>query len=160
MTDHDKALREHLIYLLGGEGAHAGFDKAVAGLPVRLRGVKPEGAGHTAWQLLEHLRIAQWDILEFIGNPAHVSPDWPAGYWPETEAPPNARAWEKSVKQFRADLKALEDLVAGPQTDLYARIPHGKGQTILREALLVADHNAYHLGALVLLRRLLGVWGA
>jgi hypothetical protein len=158
MADHDKALREHLIYLLGDEGAHAGFDKAVAGLPARLRGVKPEGAGHTAWQLLEHLRIAQWDILEFIRNPAHKSPAWPAGYWPETEAPPNAKAWDKSVKQFRADLKAMEKLVADPRTDLYARIPHGDGQTILREALLTADHNAYHLGTLVLLRRLLGAW--
>ena len=158
MPDHDKALREHLLYLLGGGGAHVGFDRAVAALPARLRGAKPEGAGHTAWQLLEHLRIAQWDILEFSRNPAHVSPEWPAGYWPESETPPDARAWEKSVKQFRADLKAMKELVADPRTDLYARIPHGEGQAILREALLVADHNAYHLGELVLLRRMLGAW--
>jgi hypothetical protein len=158
MPDHDKALRKHLLYLLGGGGAHVGFDKAVAGLPAPLRGAKPKGAAHTAWELFEHLRIAQWDILEFSRNPAHVSPEWPAGYWPEAEAPSDAREWQKSVKQFRADLKAMKELVADARTDLYARIPHGEGQTVLREALLVADHNAYHLGELVLLRRLLGAW--
>jgi hypothetical protein len=160
MLDHDKELRKHLLYLLGGGGAHTSFDKAVAGIAPRLRGVKPPGAPHTAWQLVEHMRIAQWDILEFSRNPAHVSPEWPGGYWPESEAPPSAKAWEKSLKDFRADLKAMEELVKDPATDLYARIPHGDGQTILREALLVADHNAYHLGALVLLRRMLGVWTA
>jgi hypothetical protein len=158
MPDHDKALREHLLYLLGGGGAHVGFDRAVAGLPARSRGTKPKGAAHTAWELLEHLRIAQWDILEFSGNAAHVSPEWPSGYWPEHEAPADAKAWEKSVKRFRSDLKAMKELVADARTDLYARIPHGEGQTILREALLIADHNAYHLGELVLLRRMLGAW--
>jgi hypothetical protein len=160
MLDHDKELRKHLLYLLGGGGAHTSFDKAVAGIAPRLRGVKPPGAPHTAWQLVEHMRIAQWDILEFSRSPAHVSPEWPGGYWPESEAPPSAKAWEKSLKDFRADLKAMEELVNDPATDLYARISHGDGQTILREALLVADHNAYHLGALVLLRRMLGVWTA
>jgi hypothetical protein len=160
MLDHDKELRKHLLYLLGGGGAHTSFDKAVAGIAPRLRGVKPPGAPHTAWQLVEHMRIAQWDILEFSRNPAHVSPEWPGGYWPESEAPPSAKAWEKTLKDFRADLKAMEELVKDPATDLYARIPHGDGQTILREALLAADHNAYHLGALVLLRRMLGVWTA
>jgi hypothetical protein len=160
MPDHDKELRKHLLYLLGGGGAHTSFDKAVAGIAPRLRGVKPPGAPHTAWQLVEHMRIAQWDILEFSRNAAHVSPAWPAGYWPESETPADGKAWENSVKQFRADLKAMEDLVTDPVTDLYARIPHGDGQTILREALLVADHNAYHLGALVLLRRMLGAWTA
>ncbi len=158
MPDHDKELRKHLLYLLGGGGAHTSFDKAVAGLAPRLRGVKPPGAPHTAWQLVEHMRLAQWDILEFSRSPAHVSPEWPAGYWPESEAPPDSKAWENSLEQFRADLKAMEELVADPATDLYARIPHGDGQTILREALLVADHNAYHLGQLVLVRRLLGAW--
>jgi len=104
------------------------------------------------------MRIAQWDILEFSRNPKHVSPAFPAGYWPETDAPPDAKAWEQSVANFRADLLAMEKLVADSRTDLYARIPHGEGQTILREALLVADHNAYHLGQLVMLRRLLGAW--
>ncbi|HLI33535.1 MAG TPA: DinB family protein [Terriglobia bacterium] len=158
MADPNKALRDHLLYLLGGGGAHLDFEKAISGLPPELRGAKPKGAPHSPWQLLEHLRIAQWDILEFSRNPKHVSPDWPAGYWPATEAPPDQKAWEKSVKSFRADLEAMKELVANPATDLYAQIPHGEGQTILREALLVADHNAYHLGQLVLVRRLLGAW--
>jgi hypothetical protein len=158
MADHDKRLRDHLLYLLRDGGAHVNFDKTVEGLPARLRGVKPEGAPHTAWELLEHLRIAQWDILDFSRNPKHVSPEWPSGYWPRSEAPPNARAWAASVKQFRADLEAMARLVKNPKTDLYARIPHGEGQTILREVLLVADHNAFHLGELVFLRRILGAW--
>jgi hypothetical protein len=158
MSDQAKALREHLLYLLGGGGAHLSFDKAVAGLPAELRGARVAGQPHTPWRLLEHLRLAQWDILEFSRNPRHVSPTFPEGYWPEGDGPPDAGAWERSVAAFRADLKAMQDLVADPATDLFARIPHGEGQTILREALLVADHNAYHLGQLVLLRRLLGAW--
>ncbi len=160
MSDPDRALREHLINLLRGGGAHAGFDKAVSRMPANLRGTKPAGAPYSAWELLEHMRLAQWDILEFSRNPKHVSPEWPDGYWPKSAAPPDESAWENSVKQFRADLHAMEKLVEDPGTDLYARIPHGEGQTILREALLVADHNAYHIGALVFLRRLLGAWKA
>lgn len=155
---HDKALREHVLYMLRGGGAHLDFEKAVGGLPVHLRGVKPSGVPFTAWRLLEHLRLAQRDILEFSRNPKHVSPDWPGGYWPQGDAPSDDAAWDQSVKGFRADLQAMGKLVADPSTDLYARIPHGTGQTILREALLVADHNAYHLGQIVLLRRLLGAW--
>jgi hypothetical protein len=155
---NDKALREHVLYLLRGGGAHLDFEKAVDGLPDHLRGVKPSGVPFTAWRLLEHLRFAQRDILEFSKNPKYVSPDWPAGYWPEGDAPTDGAAWDQSVKSFRADLQAVEKLVADPSTDLYARIPHGTGQTILREALLVADHNAYHLGQIVLLRRLLRAW--
>jgi hypothetical protein len=157
-TNSDKALREHLLYLLRGGGAHLDFDKAIAGLPANLRGAKPAGVPFTPWTLLEHLRIAQWDILEFSRNSQHVSPVWPRGYWPEDEAPPDEAAWDKSVVAFRADLKAMERLVANARIDLFAKIPHGEGQTILREALLVADHNAYHLGQLVLVRRLLGAW--
>jgi hypothetical protein len=123
-----------------------------------LRGRKPRAAQHTAWQLLEHLRIAQWDILEFSRKPKHVSPAWPDGYWPATPAPPDEAAWDKSVRRFRADLKAMQKLVANPASDLFAPLPHGDGQTLLREALLLADHNAYHVGQLVLLRRLLGAW--
>jgi uncharacterized damage-inducible protein DinB len=152
------ALRTHVLELLRGGHAHADFDKAVANLPANLRGKKVKGAPHTAWQLLEHMRIAQRDILEFSRNPKHVSPHWPAGYWPKTEAPPNAAAWTNSIRSFRADLKSMVKLVASKNTDLLARLPHGDGQTILREALLVADHNAYHLGQLLLLRRLLGAW--
>jgi hypothetical protein len=158
MAQDDRGLRKHLVELLGGGSAHLDFDKALAGLPSRLRGAKPSGAPHSPWQLVEHLRIAQWDILEFSRNAKHVSPKWPEGYWPPSEAPASAQAWDKSVQAFHADLEAMKKLVADPSTDLYAPIPHGDGQTILREALLVADHNAYHLGQLVLLRRLLGAW--
>jgi hypothetical protein len=156
--DTTAALREHLLYLLRGGGAHLDFEKAVANLPAQLRGAKPPGQPHTPWRLLEHLRICQWDILEFSRNPRHVSPSFPDGYWPKGDAPPDDGAWDRSVAGFRADLKAMQDLVADPATDLFARIPHGEGQTVLREALLVADHNAYHLGQLVLVRRLLGAW--
>jgi hypothetical protein len=157
---HDQAVRQHLIDLLQGGNAHVKFEAVVKDFPERLRGKKPEGQPHTAWRLLEHMRIAQWDILEFSRSSKHASPEWPDGYWPQTDAPPSATAWEKSVKQFRADLKAMEALVADPSTDLYAGIAWGKDQTILREALLVADHNAYHLGELLMLRRLLGAWKA
>jgi len=157
-TPSDQALRKHVVYLLRGGGAHASFDKAVTNLPKRLRGTMPRGLPFTPWRLVEHLRIAQWDILEFSRNSAHVSPKWPDGYWPETDAPRREGDWERSIKAFHSDLKALEDLVHNPSTDLVAPIPHGTGQTILREALLVADHNAYHVGQLVLLRRLLRTW--
>jgi DinB family protein len=158
MEDESSALREHLLYLLRGGGAHVDFDSAVSGLPAKLRGARASGTPHTPWRLLEHMRIAQWDIVEFSRNPRHVSPDFPSGYWPVGDAPPNAAAWTNSVKSFRRDLREMQDLVANPKTDLYAAIPHGDGQTILREALLIADHNAYHLGELVVVRRLLGAW--
>lgn len=156
----DKDLRKHLLYLLRGGGAHLKFDDAIAGLPAELRGVKPAESPHTLWQLLEHMRIAQWDILEFSRNSKHVSPEWPAGYWPQSQSPRDDEEWEESVGSFRVDLKAMQKLVTDSSTDLFARIPHGEGQTILREALLVADHNAYHLGQLVLTRRWLGAWSA
>jgi DinB family protein len=155
---HDKSLREHVLYLLNGGGAHARFDDIVKDVPEDLRGDKPNGFPHSAWMLVEHLRLAQWDILEFSRNAKHPSPEWPKGYWPKTQAPPNVAAWNRSIQQFRKDLKAMQNLVANPRTDLYARIPWGDGQTILREALLLADHNAYHLGQLVDVRRLLGDW--
>ena len=158
MNEKDKSLREHLLNLLKGSQAHTTFDATIAGLPAILRGKKAKGLPYTAWMLLEHMRIAQWDILEFSRNAKHRSPDWPKGYWPKSEAPPSASAWDESVKAFRANLKAMQRLVSDPKTDLYARIPWGDGQTILREALLVADHNAYHLGQLVALRRVLGAW--
>ena len=154
----DQRLREHLLYLLREGGAHVDFDTAIHGIPAAHRGSKPRGVPHSPWQILEHMRIAQWDILEFSRNPAHVSPEFPAGYWPKTEAPPTARAWSQSVRGFRSDLEAMAALIADPSRDLFARIPHGDGQTLLREALLVADHNAYHLGQLVLARKLLGCW--
>jgi hypothetical protein len=156
--DRDASLRQHLLELLNGGHAHAEFDTAVRNLPAALRGKRPKGAEHSPWEILEHLRIAQGDILEFSRDPGHQSPAWPSGYWPATPEPPDDKAWDKSVRAFRRDLKAMSDLVQNPATDLFARIPHGNGQTILREALLIADHNAYHLGELVLLRRLLGAW--
>ena len=155
---HVKQLREHVLYLLDGGGAHARFNDAVNNMPEKLRGVKPDGLPHSAWMLLEHLHIAQWDILEFSRNSKHASPKWPENYWPKTQAPPNAAAWNKSVQQFRKDLQAMEELVVNPRTDLYARIPWGDGQTILRQALLLADHNAYHVAQLIDVRRLVGAW--
>lgn len=157
-TAADLSLRQHLIDLLKGGNAHVTFDAAVKDLPPELRGKRPKGAEHSPWQILEHLRIAQWDILEFSRNPRHQSPDWPSGYWPANPAPPDEKAWDKSVSAFRRDLKALCDMVANESTDLFVRIAHGDGQTVLREALLAADHNAYHIGQLVLTRRLLRAW--
>jgi hypothetical protein len=155
---NDKSLRQHLLDLLHGGNAHADFDQAVEKLPANLRGVRPQGAEHSPWEILEHLRIAQWDILEFSRDPHHKSPEFPAGYWPAKPEPPNEQAWDMSVSAFRKDMKALCALVADESTDLFAKIPHGDGQTVLREALLTADHNAYHLGQLVLVRKLLGSW--
>ena len=154
----DAALREHLVYLLKGGGAHVHFMDAVEGFPVRKRGTYVKGLPHTGWQLLEHARLAQWDILEFSRNPKHVSPEFPDGYWPKTPGPPNEAAWGKSVQEFQGDLGAMIRLVKNPRTDLYQRIPQGQRQTILREALVLADHNSYHLGQLVYLRRALGTW--
>jgi hypothetical protein len=147
-----------LIYLLAEEGAHVQFEKAVNGLPANLRGKRPEGAPHSPWEILEHMRIAQWDILEFTRDPNHVSPEFAAGYWPKTQAPPDEKAWDKSVAAFRSDLRAMVDLIQDKKTDLLAPLPHDKDKTVLREALVLADHNAYHLGHMVLVRRLLGAW--
>lgn len=154
----DRILREQLVSLLKGGGAHVHFLDALEDYPVRKRGAFVKGLRHTAWQLLEHARIAQWDILEFSRNPKHVSPDFPGGYWPRTPGPSNDEAWEKSVQTFQRDLAEMAKLVKNPKTDLYAKIPHGDGQTILRQALVLADHNSYHLGQLVDLRRAIGAW--
>jgi len=148
-------LRNHLLNLLRMEGAHLSFDEAVAGFPVELRGAKAKGAPHTPWQLLEHMRLAQWDVLDFSRNPKYKEMKFPDDYWSKTEAPPDDEAWDRSVAQFRLDLKAMEKLVSDPKVDLMERIAHGTGQTLLREALLVADHNSYHLGQLVFLRKML-----
>lgn len=153
-----KLLRENLVYVLQGGGAHVKFDEAINGIPPKLRGQKAPGLPHSCWMLQEHMRLAQWDILEFSRNKKHVSADFPAGYWPRSDAPPNEAAWNASIQSFGKDLKAMQDLVSDSKTDLFAPISWGDGQTILREALLVADHNAYHLAQLVDLRRLLGAW--
>jgi hypothetical protein len=154
----DTHLRDHLVKLLDWKEAHAGFDKAIAGIPEDLRGKQPSGL-HSPWQLLEHLRIAQHDILDFCRNPQYKEMRWPDDYWPQTPEPPSAVAWDESIEQYRADRRAMQALARDSSLDLAAKIPHGSGQTYLREILLVADHGAYHVGQLVFVRRLLGIWG-
>ena len=153
----ENAVREQLAAVLSWQDAHAGFDKAIEGIPVDARGKRPSGLPYSAWQLLEHMRVAQRDILEFCRNPDYEELNWPDDYWPHAHEPPHAGAWDESVRQFREDRAAMQK-IATDTADLLARIPHGTGQTYLREVLLVADHNAYHVGELVLLRRLLGNW--
>jgi len=148
-------LRSQLVDALRGHQSHIEFDSAVEDFPVDDRGVKPAGAPHTAWQLLEHMRIAQHDILEFSRNAEHKSPEWPEGYWPPTEAPPNAKAWDASVRAFQNDARELNKLVQDLQQDLFEPFDHGDGQTLLREALLVATHNSYHLGQLMFVKKML-----
>jgi uncharacterized damage-inducible protein DinB len=152
----DQNLREHIVYLLKGGGAHLHFDDAIKDFPAALRGARATGLPHTAWQLLDHMRIAQWDILEFSRDAKHASPKFPEGYWPESTEPPSDAAWKKSIAAFRRDLEEMKKLVASADEEkLYAPIPHGDGQTLLREALLLADHNSYHLGQVVFLRKIL-----
>jgi hypothetical protein len=158
-TSKDTLLRQHLLSLLNEGNAHATFDAAIKDFPAKKRGIRPEWLDHSAWELLEHLRFAQWDILDFSRNPNYAEKKWPDDYWPATPEPPSDAAWDESIAAFHKDLKELCDLVADESTDLFARIPHGDGQTILREALLTADHNAYHVGQIVLVRKLLGEWG-
>jgi hypothetical protein len=153
-----QSLRTELDRLLAGKGAHVEFDAAVADFPAEFRGRKPQGSPHSAWELLEHLRVAQWDMLEFSRDPKHVSPDWPRGYWPQKPEPESAAAWDGSVKSFQHDLAEMRKLVADPNSDLFTPFAHGQGQTLLREVLQVADHNSYHIGEIVLLRRTLGAW--
>lgn len=157
-ADASRKLRDQLQELLAGGSAHLTFEDAIADLPPKLRGAKPPGQPHTAWRILEHMRIAQRDILEFSRNAAHRSPKWPDEYWPPADAPATPKQWDQSVRSFRSDLKAMQDLVADESSDLLAPIPGGNGKTVFREAMLLADHNAYHLGQLVLIRRLLKAW--
>jgi len=154
----DEILRQQLAKIIDWNEAHADFHAAVDDFPAKLRGRVPEGFPYSAWQLLEHIRLALWDILEFSRDARHKSPKWPEGYWPKTAVPPSADAWDKSVKAVVEHVDAMRKLVTDPSRDLFAPLPHGTGQTLLREALLAADHNAYHLGQLVLVRKVLGVW--
>ena len=158
MSD-DKALRAQLVKLLDFKEAHVDFDRAVTGIPARMRGQLPRGTEHSLWQLVEHLRIAQADILEFCRTAKYKEKKWPDDYWPQTPAPRRAADWNTAIAGYRRDRKALQRLAANPKIDLLAAIPHGTGQTYLREILLVADHNAYHIGQIVALRRRLGIWG-
>jgi uncharacterized damage-inducible protein DinB len=152
------ALRDQLARFLAWEDAHVGFETAIADIPADLRGVQPPGLPHSPWQLLEHLRLTQRDILDFCRNPQYEERDWPEDYWPPSPAPPSPAAWDASIAQFQEDRTALQQLAADPGLDLFTRIPHGRGQTYIRELILVADHTAYHIGALVVVRRLLGIW--
>jgi len=156
--DNDQSLRKHVLELLDGGHGHATFDQVIKDFPAKFRGEIPNGLPRSAWMLLEHIRIAQWDILDFSRNPKYKELKWPADYWPKNPAPANAVEWEKSVVAVHEDLKAMKDLVSNPKTDLFAKIPWGEGQTVLREAMLVADHNAHHLGQIIDVRRLLGIW--
>ena len=160
MTPAPDPLRAHLLELLHGGHAHLSFDDAVRDLPADLRGKAPRGSPYTAWQLVEHLRLAQDDILRFSRNTdgSYEELEWPDDYWPKAKGPRDDAEWEASLAAFRQDRTAMEALVADPAQDLFAPFPWGTGQTLLREAMLVADHNAYHLGQLVLLRRLIGAW--
>jgi uncharacterized damage-inducible protein DinB len=156
MDDQHKALISELTKLLQGGGAHVSLKEALKGLPADMRGVKKNKLPYSIWQLVEHIRIAQWDMLEFSKDGAHQSPIWPDEYWPKEAAPASEAAWRKSVKQIESDLEQFIKLLE--KADIYATIPHGSGQTILREALQIADHNAYHTAEIVVLRRLLGSW--
>ncbi|HEX6161097.1 MAG TPA: DinB family protein [Thermoanaerobaculia bacterium] len=151
----DQTLRDHLAMLLDWDHAHARFDDAVKDFPRELRGTRPPGGPHSAWELLEHLRIAQWDILEFTRDAAHESPEFPKGYWPPSPEPPREEAWDESVARYRADLRAFQQLIADPSVDLFAAVPGDPKKSVLREILLTADHNAYHVGQLMMVRRLL-----
>jgi len=159
MTNPSAALRAQLRHILGWQDAHVGFEKSVEGLSPKLRGKRVDGFAHSPWELVEHLRITQHDILDFCRNPKYEELKWPDEYWPATPEPPSATAWDESIARFREDRAALEALAADESIDLFATIPHGTGQTYLRELLLVADHNAYHLGQLVTVRQQLGAWG-
>ncbi|MFK7738179.1 MAG: DinB family protein [Pirellulaceae bacterium] len=156
--NHDASLRTHLQYLLNGGGAHIGFEDAISGIAPEYRGAGVLGSPHTLWRQLEHLRICQWDIFEYSTNANHISPDFPDGYWPSTNEPPTENAWDESVVAFRRDLESVVELIMNPKTDLFRPLPHGGDHTILREALLVADHNAYHIGQIIAMRRTLGIW--
>ena len=156
--NNDKVIREQLIALLRGGNSHMGFDNAIAEFPVEYINTKAPNVSYTPWHILEHMRITQWDILEFIRSPEHVSPKWPEGYWPAPDKQADKARWEKTISDFRAGLKALQELVMDPNTDLSAPIPHARDYTILREILVVADHNAYHTGEFAILRQVMKTW--
>ena len=158
MPTDDKLLRDQLVEFLRKGNAHVDLFSALKDFPEDLYGKKPDGAPQSPWQLLEHIRIALNDMLVFSTDPDYVAPKWPEGYWPAQEAPENAAAWKTSVKALKADLDALERLIQNPESNLYAKIPWGDGQTLLREALMAIDHTSYHLGQLVMVRRQLGAW--
>jgi uncharacterized damage-inducible protein DinB len=153
----DTAVRDLLVKALSWEDAHVGFDAAVTDIPEQMRGTQVSGL-HSLWELVEHLRLTQHDILDFCRNKDYEEMEWPRDYWPTTPAPPSASAWDKSLGQFKRDRESFQQMASDPNLDLTARIPHGNGQTYMRELVLAADHSAYHIGQLVLVRQLLGIW--
>ncbi len=157
MTD-DKVLRDQLLALLRGGNAHMTFDQAIADFPLEHINRRPPKVPYTPWHLLEHIRITQWDILEFVRNPDYVSPPWPEGYWPHPDEQADEAAWSRTIREFGADLEALKAIVRNPATDFTAPIPHAPGYTVLREILLAADHNAYHIGEFAILRQVMSTW--
>ena len=154
----DRELRKQLVWLLAGGNAHLSFEEAVADLPRDLRGARPACSPHTPWRLLEHLRICQWDILQFSRTADHESPEFPLGYWPAGDAPPDEQAWDEAIAAFQGDLQVMQELVMNPEIDLFAVFPWSEHAHLVREVLILADHNAYHLGQLVEVRRALGAW--
>jgi DinB family protein len=154
----DKRLRRQLADFLDWKSAHVGFDDVVKGIPVKARGVVPKGFAHSIWQVVEHIRIAQHDILDFSRNPKYREMKWPDDYWPTSPVPKSPAAWTRALAEYRADRRAMQRLAVNPRTDLLGKIPHGSGQTVLREVLLVADHTAYHVAQILDLRRALGIW--
>jgi len=155
----NSVLREQLSRLLDWSDAHVNFDGAIAGVPIESRGTRVEGFPHSLWELVEHIRVAQADILEFCRNPAYVEPRWPEEYWPATSEPPTAESWDESLASLERDRVGLQTLASNPDLDLFSAIPHGSGQTYLRELILAADHTSYHVGQIVCPRRMLGIWG-
>lgn len=158
MENNDTITRKHLVELITGGNAHATLDDALDNLPVNLRGAVPYGLPYSIWQLAEHIRIAQWDILEFSKDQTHQSPKWPDEYWPKEAEPKDDAAWDKTISQIKKDGEEFIALLNDPENDLYKPLPKGDGQTLLREALLVADHAAYHTAEIIVIRRLLGAW--
>jgi hypothetical protein len=154
----EQVLREQLIQMLRSKNAHMSLESAVADFPMEAINTRAPNVPYTPWHLLEHIRIAQWDILEFVRDPKHVSPPWPKGYWPDQNVIADPSDWEKTLQSYRSDLDALEELARDPKTDLFTPIPHGDGQNILREILTVSDHNAYHTGEFAILRQVMGTW--
>ena len=153
----DKALREQLAIFLGTQ-AHMSLADAVKGFPLKDMNVRPPNVPYTFWHLLEHIRIAQWDIIDFIRNPDYEELEWPRGYWPAKNATATKKDWDETIARYQSDLKEMIALVKNPRTDLHAKIPHGDGQTILREAILIVDHNAYHIGEFAILRQVVNNW--
>jgi hypothetical protein len=156
----DQVLREQILQLLTGRNAHFTFDDAVTDFPIEAINRRPPNVPYTPWHLVEHLRIAQWDILEFMRDPGHISPEWPKGYWPDPQTTTNPAGWQQSLDRFRADMAAVKVMVQDPALDITSELPHAPGYTYLREFLLVADHNAYHIGEFAILRQVMGTWTA